>query len=84
MLPVQCKMARTALGMSVKELAEAASVSTNTLVRFERGDELKPRTIAAIRSVLENTGIVFIDGDYSGSGGPGIRLLHDEGNLPQK
>jgi len=33
---------------------------------------------------LENTGIVFIDGDYSGSGGPGIRLLHDEGNLPQK
>ena len=84
LLPVQCKMARTALGMSVKELAEAASVSTNTLVRFERGDELKPRTIAAIRSVLENTGIVFIDGHYSGSGGPGIRLLRDEENLPQK
>lgn len=74
MLPVQCRMARTALQMSVKELAEAATVSTNTIVRFERGEELKPRTVADIRSVLENAGITFIDGDYGGSGGPGVRL----------
>jgi len=74
LLPVQCKMARTALDMSVKDLAIAASVSTNTLVRFERGEELKPRTIAAIRSALESAGIVFLDGDYQGAGGPGIRF----------
>lgn len=74
MLPVQCRMARTALQMSVKELADAATVSTNTIVRFERGEELKPRTIADIRSVLENAGVVFLDGDYAGSGGPGVRL----------
>ncbi len=74
MLPVQCRMARTALQMSVKELAEAATVSTNTIVRFERGEELKPRTIADIRSVFEHAGISFFDGDYAGSGGPGVRL----------
>jgi len=74
LLPVQCRMARTALQMSVKELAEAATVSTNTIVRFERGEELKPRTVADIRSVLESAGIAFIDGDYAGSGGPGVRL----------
>ncbi|NEI03209.1 XRE family transcriptional regulator [Rhizobium leguminosarum] len=74
MLPIQCKMARTALDMGVKQLADAAAVSTNTIVRFERGEELKPRTIAAIRTVLEEAGVVFLDGDYSGSGGPGIRL----------
>jgi transcriptional regulator with XRE-family HTH domain len=74
LLPVQCKMARTALNMSVKDLAASASVSTNTLVRFERGEELKPRTISAIRSALESAGIIFIDGDYQGAGGPGIRL----------
>ncbi|MGZ2505889.1 XRE family transcriptional regulator [Rhizobium leguminosarum] len=74
MLPIQCKMARTALDMGVKQLADAADVSTNTIVRFERGEDLKPRTIAAIRTVLEEAGVVFIDGDYSGSGGPGIRL----------
>ncbi|MGO6667675.1 MULTISPECIES: helix-turn-helix domain-containing protein [Rhizobium] len=67
-------MARTALDMGVKQLADAADVSTNTIVRFERGEDLKPRTIAAIRTVLEEAGVVFLDGDYSGSGGPGIRL----------
>ncbi|MGO7655488.1 transcriptional regulator [Rhizobium ruizarguesonis] len=67
-------MARTALDMGVKQLADAADVSTNTIVRFERGEELKPRTIAAIRTVLEKEGVIFLDGDYSGSGGPGIRL----------
>ncbi|TAV19069.1 transcriptional regulator [Rhizobium ruizarguesonis] len=78
MLPIQCKMARTALDMGVKQLADAAAVSTNTIVRFERGEDLKPRTIAAIRTVLEEAGVVFLDGDYSGSGGPGIRLkAHD-------
>ncbi len=60
--------------MGVKQLADAAEVSTNTIVRFERGEDLKPRTIAAIRTVLEEAGVVFLDGDYSGSGGPGIRL----------
>ncbi|MGO8449177.1 helix-turn-helix domain-containing protein [Rhizobium ruizarguesonis] len=71
-------MARTALDMGVKQLADAAAVSTNTIVRFERGEDLKPRTIAAIRTVLEEAGVVFLDGDYSGSGGPGIRLkAHD-------
>ncbi|TAZ83482.1 transcriptional regulator [Rhizobium ruizarguesonis] len=78
MLPIQCKMARTALDMGVKQLADAAAVSTNTIVRFERGEDLKPRTIAAIRTVLEEAGVVFLDGNYSGSGGPGIRLkAHD-------
>ncbi|MGO7121151.1 transcriptional regulator [Rhizobium leguminosarum] len=67
-------MARTALNMGVKQLADTAAVSTNTVVRFERGEELKPRTIAAIRTVLEKEGVIFLDGDYSGSGGPGIRL----------
>ncbi|WP_197729696.1 helix-turn-helix domain-containing protein [Rhizobium ruizarguesonis] len=71
-------MARTALDMGVKQLADAAAVSTNTIVRFERGEDLKPRTIAAIRTVLEEAGVVFLDGNYSGSGGPGIRLkAHD-------
>lgn len=78
-MPVQCKMARTALNMSVKDLAASASVSTNTLVRFERGEELKPRTIAAIRFALENAGIIFIEGDYQGAGGPGIRLKDPTG-----
>lgn len=67
-------MARTALHMGIKELAEAAEVSTNTTVRFERGEELKPRIMVDIRSVLENAGAVFIDSHYTDNGGPGVRL----------
>jgi DNA-binding XRE family transcriptional regulator len=75
LLAVQCKMARTALGWSVKELSTAANVSTNTIVRLERGDALKPRTIKDVREALEQAGVMFIDGSYTGDGGPGVRLL---------
>jgi hypothetical protein len=58
----------------VKQLAETASVSTNTAVRLECAEELKTRTIADIRHAFEGAGIIFIDGHYSRSGGPGVRL----------
>ncbi|MFB2553911.1 transcriptional regulator [Ensifer soli] len=60
--PAQCRMARAALQIGVREIAEAAQVSTNTLTRLERGEELKPRTLAAIRTALEAAGVEFIDG----------------------
>ena len=71
LLPVQCRMARAALGWGVKELAAAAKVSIDTVVRFERGDELKERTVEAIQRALEGGGIEFIDAN---GGGAGVRL----------
>src|SRR5438105_13912218 len=68
-LPLQCRMARTALGWGVRELAAAAKVSTDTVARFERGDELKERTIDALQRALEAAGIEFTNGDQ-----PGVRL----------
>lgn len=68
---VQCKMARAALGLGVRELAEAAEVSTNTITRFEAGEDLKPRTVAALRQALEARGVLFIDENGEG---PGVRL----------
>ncbi|WP_392664851.1 multiprotein-bridging factor 1 family protein [Amaricoccus sp. B4] len=64
-------MARSALGLGVRELAELAQVSPNTIARFERGDILKEGTVATIRSALEVAGVIFIDPN---GGGPGIRL----------
>lgn len=71
MLPVQCKMARVAVGWGVRELAEKSGVSTNTIARFERGEELKTSTIETIRSALEAAGIEFIP---ENGGGAGVRL----------
>ena len=70
-LPVQCRMARAALGWGVRDLAAAAKVSIDTVARFERGEELKERTIEAIQRALEAGGIEFIDAN---GGGAGVRL----------
>ena len=71
LLPVQCRMARAALGMGVRELAAAAKVSVDTVARFERGEELKERTVDALERVLEAAGIKLID---ENGGGPGVQL----------
>jgi len=71
MIAFQCKMARVALGLGVRELADAALVSPDTVARLERGEALKERTVAAIRAALEAAGAEFIP---ENGGGPGVRL----------
>jgi len=73
MLPVQCKMARAALGIGVRDLAELAKVSPDTVARLERGEELKDRTIEAVQNALESAGIEFTNG-----GQPGVRLKRQQ------
>jgi transcriptional regulator with XRE-family HTH domain len=67
-LPVQCRMARAALGLSVKKLAAAARVAPQTIVRFERGEKIRPSTVVSLRQVLEAAGVEFTKGK------PGVRL----------
>jgi transcriptional regulator with XRE-family HTH domain len=71
MLAVQCKMARVALGLGIRDLAELAQVAPATVSRLEAGEELKPRTIATIRAALESAGVEFI---AENGGGAGARL----------
>jgi transcriptional regulator with XRE-family HTH domain len=68
---IQCKMARAALGLGVRELAISAGLSPDTIARFERGEELRERTVRAIQEALESGGIEFIPAN---GGGPGVRL----------
>ena len=67
-------MARTALGIGVRELAEIAKVSPDTIARLERGEALKERTIEDIKAVLEGGGVIFLDEGSTTDGGPGVRL----------
>jgi len=55
--------------LGIRELARAAKVSIDTVIRFERGDLLKERTIEAIQRALEAAGVEFTNGDQ-----PGVRL----------
>jgi hypothetical protein len=64
-------MARGALEWGVRDLARAAIMSHDTVVRFERGEELKERTVASMQGAFERAGIVFLPDEGEG---PGIRL----------
>ena len=77
-MPLQCRMARAALGLGIRELALAAKVSIDTITRFERGDQLKERTIEAIQRALEAAGVEFTNGEQ-----PGVRLSRTE-RLPAR
>ena len=65
----QCKMARAALGLGVRDLARLAGVSQDTISRLERGEALKVSTRLKIRNALESAGIEFID-----KNGGGVKL----------
>ena len=56
-------MARVALNLGVRELAALAKVAPGTISRLEAGDELKERTVEAIRAALEQAGVEFITTD---------------------
>lgn len=79
MTAAQCRMARAALQLGVREVADLAQVSPNTIARLERGERLYPRTVEAIRAALEAAGVEFIESE--GGAGPGVRLrvASDEG-----
>lgn len=64
-------MARIALGLRIRELAALAKVSPDTVARLERGEELKARTVDALRRALESAGVEFIP---ENGGGLGVRL----------
>lgn len=72
---VQCRMARAALGWGVRDLAKEAQVAVDTISRLERGEEILPRTLQAIRAALESAGVIFI---AENGEGPGVRLKKDK------
>jgi transcriptional regulator with XRE-family HTH domain len=69
---LQVRMARTALGWGVRDLARKAGVSPTTVTRFENGAHTRVDTVALLHHVLERAGIIFVAAD--GSGGVGVRL----------
>ena len=73
--PLQCRMARAALGQSISDLANIAGVRAMTLSGFERGGNCYASTIAKLRAAIEDRGAIFISsGEASLAGGAGVRL----------
>ncbi len=68
---LQLKMARVALGLTVRQAAELADVSHDTITRLEAGADLKESTVAKVRTALEKAGVIFVEENGEG---PGVRL----------
>jgi transcriptional regulator with XRE-family HTH domain len=74
---LQLKMARTALGLTVRQAAELVGCSHETIVGLEsdRGS-IKQSTMDRVRVALERAGVEFI---AENGGGPGVRLRKVKG-----
>ncbi len=68
-------MARSALRIGVRDLAELAGVAFTTISRFETGKGgLQHSTAEAVRKALEAQGIQFLEnGDVSGGNGVALK-----------
>jgi transcriptional regulator with XRE-family HTH domain len=69
MKAIQLRMARAAVGWGVRELADKAGVTANTVTRIENGADAKQSTLDRLQRALEAAGVEFTNGDQ-----PGVRL----------
>lgn len=73
----QIRAARALLKWSAHQLADHSGVSYAAIQRAEQADgmpNMQTKNLASIKGALEKGGCTFLDGPYSGDGGPGVRL----------
>ncbi|MDI7864101.1 helix-turn-helix domain-containing protein [Rhizobiaceae bacterium n13] len=73
----QVRAARALLRWEQKHLAEASGVSLPSIKRLESQPgslAAQARTIDALKSALENAGVIFQADGETTTGGPGVRL----------
>lgn len=73
----QIRAGRALLKWTAQFLADQSGVSYAAIQRAEQSNDMpnmQARNLAAIKAALETGGLEFIDGPYSGTGGPGVRM----------
>ena len=55
----QCRMARAALNVDIRELSKATDLSPATIWRLERGDNVHRATAQIVQSFFEERGVEF-------------------------
>ncbi|WP_037153505.1 helix-turn-helix domain-containing protein [Rhizobium freirei] len=73
----QLRGARAMLGLTVEVLATETGLPVSAIEALERdGSSADIKALAAVRSVLETHGLLFLAGGSDGTGGAGIRFKH--------
>ncbi len=67
--PIQCRMARAALGWSLDALAEESGVNRWTILRFENGESVtRSKNRRTLRRAFEAAGVRFLHGGSDAGG----------------
>ena len=69
----QLRMARAALKLTVRDVAEATGIDKSTIIRAEAGGRAYYQTVMKLQESLEQSGVEFLD-PIEGVAGPGVRL----------
>lgn len=78
LVPEHVIAARSMLRMTQTQLAEAAGITEVALSKFENGHtQPHQSTLDALRSALEDRGIIFING-----GKPGVQFDRSNAKIP--
>lgn len=73
--PLQARLARAALGMSLRDLGAATGLAPNTITRLELGrGGVHAANLARLQDVFEQRGVVFLPADDVGKAT--VRLRH--------
>ncbi len=67
----QIRMARSALRITVREMAEMTGIDKSTIVRVEAGGNVYHATMVKLQTALEAAGAEFLDA-IEGQRGPGV------------
>lgn len=71
---IALRAARALVGLSQEELALAAGVSRQIVVRIEKAESnVLAESIEKVRAALEDSGVVFLDG--TSVRGPGVAMV---------
>lgn len=83
----QLRGARAMLGLTADVLASESKLPVSAIEALEK--DVNPadmKALAAVRSVLETRGVVFLASGSDGAGGAGVRFKHwaeDDGIRPE-
>ncbi len=77
--PLQARLARAALNLSLRDLADLTGLSRNTITRFELGQgAVHSANTARLQDVFEQRGVVFIAADEVGEATVRLRRSRPE------
>jgi transcriptional regulator with XRE-family HTH domain len=71
--PIHVRMARAALGWTVRDLEVKSNVGRNTISRYEAGNDILAGSLERLEKALLEEGLIFFEDDSTHGTGVGLK-----------